>query len=389
MAMSRFRAYREVSADSRSHHYLELDGLRGMAILMVVAFHYNLAPFMGGVGVDLFFVLSGFLLGGTLLDKKEAPNYFRAFYARRVCRIFPLYFLSLLLFLILLLAAPFTLGWLLFGDSIRFLLEDPLPLWSYFTFTQNFAMVHWGVWGTPWLGHAWSLAVVEQFYLILPFLIRFVSKEKLPYLLAGLILTAPLSRTVVFNFHPHGDFALYVLMPCRADSLLLGVLCAYAIRNERCLNLLRTHTKALYGVLMVLIAGVIVMVLSRPATPTLHQPFFAPSYGYTWLALMYSCVLLIAVTEKRGLVTWVTRIRPLGALAVITFGVYLLHMPIGFSFRWLILGQLQVPETWWSDLIVAFGALLITLTLTSISWIFFEKRIVRWGRSFRYGDATT
>jgi peptidoglycan/LPS O-acetylase OafA/YrhL len=250
-------------------------------------------------------------------------------------------------------------------------------------------MVDQGAWGTPWLGHAWSLAVVEQFYLILPFLIRFVSREKLPYLLVGLILAAPLSRTILFNFHPHGDFGLYVLMPCRADSLLLGVLCAYAIRNERCLNLLRTHTKALYGVLTVLIAGVIMMVLSRPSTPTLHQPFFAPSYGYTWLALMYSCVLLIAVTEKRGLVTWVTRIRPLGALAVITFGVYLLHMPIGFSFRWLILGQLQLPQTWWSDLVVAFGALLITLTLTSISWIFFERRIVSWGRSFKYGDATS
>jgi peptidoglycan/LPS O-acetylase OafA/YrhL len=376
-------------AGSRSHHYLELDGLRGMAILMVVSFHYNLAPFLGGVGVDLFFVLSGFLLGGTLLDKKEAPNYFKAFYVRRICRIFPLYFLSLFLFVLLLLAAPFTIGWLLFGDSIRFLLGDPLPLWSYFTFTQNFAMVDHGVWGIPWLGHAWSLAVVEQFYLILPFLIRFVSREKLPYLLAALILTAPLSRTLLFNFHPNGDFALYVLMPCRADSLLLGVLCAYAIRNERCLNFLRMHTKALYGVLTILIAGVIVMVISRTSGPTLHQPFFAPSYGYTWLALMYSCVLLIAVTEKRGLVTWVTRIRPLGALAAITFGVYLLHMPIGFSLRWLILGLMQVPETWWSDLVVAFGALLITLTLTSISWIFFEKRIVRWGRSFKYGDATS
>ncbi|MBV9454838.1 MAG: acyltransferase, partial [Rubrobacter sp.] len=61
-------------AGSRSHHYLELDGLRGMAILMVVSYHYNIAPFLGGVGVDLFFVLSGFLLGGTLLDNKEAPN---------------------------------------------------------------------------------------------------------------------------------------------------------------------------------------------------------------------------------------------------------------------------------------------------------------------------
>jgi peptidoglycan/LPS O-acetylase OafA/YrhL len=364
-----------------------VDGLRGIAILMVVAFHYTLAPFFGGMGVDLFLLLSGFLLGGTLLDKREAPNYFKAFYARRVCRIFPLYFLCLLLFLVLLLAAPFTLGWWLYGDAIRFLLADPIPLWSYFTFTQNLAMVQQDAWGTPWLAHTWTLAVVEQFYLFLPFLIRFFSRERLPYVLAGLILVAPLLREFLFNFHPHGDFAFYVLMPCRADSLLLGVLCAYAIRDDRCLNLLRTHTKALYGVLTVLVAGVILMVLSRPPAPTPDQPLFAPSYGYTWLALLYSCVLLIAVTEKQGLVTLVTRIRPLGALAVVAYGVYLLHMPIGMSFRWLILGQLQVPQTWWSTLVIAFGALLITLTLTSISWIFFERRIVRWGRSFKYGDA--
>ena len=100
-------------------------------------------------------------------------------------------------------------------------------------------------------------------------------------------------------------------------------------------------------------------------------------YGYTWLVLLYSCVLLIAVTEKQGLVTRVTKIRPLGALAVITFGVHLLHMPIGMSFRWLILGQLQVLQTWRPILVVAFCALLITLTLASISWIFFEKRIVK------------
>ena len=80
------------TAGSRSRRYPELDGLRGIAILLVVAWHYNLGPFLSGV--DLFFVLSGFLLGGILLDKKEAPNYFKAFYARRICRIFPYTFLA-------------------------------------------------------------------------------------------------------------------------------------------------------------------------------------------------------------------------------------------------------------------------------------------------------
>jgi peptidoglycan/LPS O-acetylase OafA/YrhL len=366
------------TAGSRSPRYPELDGLRGIAILMVVAYHYDLAPFLSGV--DLFFVLSGFLLGGILLDKQEASNYFKAFYARRFCRIFPLYFLCLLVFLILL---PFTLGWL-FGDPFEMLLGDPLPLWSYFTFTHNFAMAQLGGWGTLWLGHTWSLAVEEQFYLILPFFIRSFSRDKLPYLLVGLIFSAPLLRVFLYEFHPHGDLAFYVLMPCRADSLLLGVLCAYAIRNERCLNLLRTHTKALYGVLALLLAaGVALMALS---SPMVHVPLVAASYGYSWLPLVYSCIVLIAVTEKRGLVTLVTRVRPLSWLAVLAFGVFLLHMPILIFFQRLTSVGL-LPQAG-SHYIIPLGALLLTLMLASISWIFFERRIVAWGRSFKYGDAT-
>ncbi len=138
------------SVGSRPPRYPELDGLRGIAILMVVAYHYELAPFLSGV--DLFFVLSGFLLGGILLDKQDAPNYFKAFYARRFCRILPLYFVCLLVFLILL---PLTLGWLgedphYFEDwSKEMPLGDPLPLWSYFTFTHNFAAAQLGGWGEP------------------------------------------------------------------------------------------------------------------------------------------------------------------------------------------------------------------------------------------------
>src|ERR671932_1041993 len=371
------------TAGSRPPRYPELDGLRGVAILMVVAYHYDLAPFLSGV--DLFFVLSGFLLGGILLDKQEAPNYFKAFYARRFCRILPLYFVCLLVFLILL---PLTLGWLgegphYFEDS-EIPLGAPLPLWSYFTFTHNFAAAQQGGWGTLWLTHTWSLAVEEQFYLFLPFFIRSFSREKLPYLLVGLILSAPLLRAFFYAFHPHGGLAFYVPMPCRADALLLGVLRAYAIRNERCLNLLRTHTKALYGLLALLLAaGAALMALS---SPTVRVPLVAASYGYSWLPLVYSCLVLIAVTEKRGLVTLVTRIRPLSWLAVLAFGVFLLHMPILIVFQRLTSDGL-LPQAG-SPYIIPLGALLVTLMLACISWMFFERRIVAWGRSFKYGDAT-
>lgn len=345
---------------------------------MVVGHHYHLVPFLGGV--DLFFVLSGFLLGGILLHNREAPNYFKAFYARRTCRIFPLYFLSLLLFFVL-LATPSSLGWL-FGDSSEWLFGKSLPSWSYFTFTQNIAMAEQGYFGAKGLDVTWSLAVEEQFYLVLPFLVRFVSIKKLPYLLAGLILAAPLLRLALLDFQPERNLAFYVLMPCKADALLLGVLCAYAARDERFMSFLRAHTRVLYGALAVLMTGALVM-LFHTAGPKNLATIIPPSYGYTWFALLYSCVLLIAITEKQGLITFVTRRRFLGGLAVVAFGAYLFHKPVLGSLHGLILGQKPHMETW-SDLIVTLGALVLTLALASLSWIFFEKRIVSWGRSFKY-----
>jgi peptidoglycan/LPS O-acetylase OafA/YrhL len=178
--------------------------------------------------------------------------------------------------------------------------------------------------GSPWILHTWSLAVEEQFYLVLPFLIWFVSREKLPYLLGGLILVVPLLRMGLVNLHPNGDFAFYFLMPTRADALLLGVLCAWLIRNERFLNLPHKPTKAaLYGVLAVLVIATALMALSQNQASI--GTLVPPVYGYTLLALLYSCALLIAAMEKRGLVTFVTRNRLLGKMGVIAYGAYLLH----------------------------------------------------------------
>jgi peptidoglycan/LPS O-acetylase OafA/YrhL len=134
-------------------------------------------------GVDLFFVLSGFLIGGILLDYKNGRYYFKTFYIRRICRIFPLYFIWLFIFLWAFYTIPPS-------SMLSGLLNNPLPFWVYLTFTQNIAMSYTGLMGVEWLAVTWSLAIEEQFYLFLTWLIHRVNIRKLPYLLTILILAA-------------------------------------------------------------------------------------------------------------------------------------------------------------------------------------------------------
>jgi peptidoglycan/LPS O-acetylase OafA/YrhL len=193
----------------RTERVRELDGIRGLAIALVLVWHYvhaqlqqvepgtPLAFFKQAVsftwsGVDLFFVLSGFLIAGILLDHREAENYFRVFYIRRVCRIFPLYYAHFALFVMLL---AFGVG---LAPGLYWLFDTAgLPLWSYATFTQNIVMASRVVMGSDWLAVTWSLAIEEQFYLVLPFIIRFTPPRALPWILGGLLLMAPVLRAAV------------------------------------------------------------------------------------------------------------------------------------------------------------------------------------------------
>src|SRR5215469_7550470 len=175
-----------------SGHVPALDGIRGLAVLFVIAFHSR-APFLntseipfslfqflglGWSGVDLFFVLSGFLITGILLDTRRAPGYFRVFYARRALRIFPLYFAYLLLILVVLQ-----------GIFVVFVRTNPWqhvnPL-LYLTYSMNWVS---GL-DDQWLGHLWSLAVEEQFYLIWPAAVWFCSRRSLPWVCIAMATAA-------------------------------------------------------------------------------------------------------------------------------------------------------------------------------------------------------
>jgi peptidoglycan/LPS O-acetylase OafA/YrhL len=379
--------------------YPELDGLRGIAILMVLAEHYefrglvkeavtgtvlaeylapvSLALSLGWTGVDLFFVLSGFLLGGILLDNRQAPNLFKVFYTRRACRIWPLYYLIVVFLLVI--PQPWNLGINpAFGWAPS---QEPLPAWTYLTLTQNITMGLKESAGSVWLTPTWSLAVEEQFYLVLPFLVRFVRKERLLYLIFGLIFLTALSRWAVLAYYPHGDFAFWFL-PCRAESLFWGVLGAWVVRDNRCMNVLNTHRKILYGVLVMLaVSTYLVAAVGYLKYTWLPVVAFPPTFGYTVLSLLYTCVVLIAVTERRGLLTSVARNNLLGKIGVISFGLYLLHLPVAGLFWFLLGGESSEGLTRY---LITLGAWLLPFALATVSWAFFERPIVQWGRSFRY-----
>ena len=369
----------------------ELDGIRGIAIAMVLIDHYFLVGFhprigsplaylfalgrLAGTGVDLFFVLSGFLIGGILIDARNSTNYFQVFYIRRFFRIVPIYALFLILnfsFFALIHSGRAT--------SFSWVLRSELPWYSYPLFLQNFWMIARNTLGALTMGITWSLAIEEQFYLTLPLIVRKVVPSRLLYVVIGGILCAPLLRIAIeFLWHRPAS-AWFVLMPCRADALLLGVLGAIVMRRDACRAWLELHGSLLRMILLILVAG----------AGLLTYMFSKPSYnlimltgGYTWLAGLYLCFILYGLTQKQSLVNKLLNVAWLRWLGIIAYGVYLFHLFI----------LVFVSHPFWpnplsirrfSDLWVAFPCLIVTLLFCRISWLYFEKPLVKVGHRASY-----
>jgi len=218
----------------------ELDGIRGVAILLVLTLHWIVYPTqpllqpwlprlwalanLSWCGVDLFFVLSGFLIAGILLDHRDAPNLFRTFYARRACRILPAY-------LLLLLAATLPIA----GEPQ--ITQGQVPLAAYLLFLQNF----WTAAGAQValaLGPCWSLAIEEQFYLGLPVLLLRVLRGRFASFAAVMLIAPPLLRCLCLA---SGRWSAWDFTPCRIDAPFWGVLAAVAVRDRRAAAFLDHH----------------------------------------------------------------------------------------------------------------------------------------------------
>jgi peptidoglycan/LPS O-acetylase OafA/YrhL len=375
----------------------ELDGLRGIAIAMVVIFHYfqitlevrpgsalaylQAAARLSWTGVDLFFVLSGFLIGGILLDSRASTNYYSVFYKRRFFRIVPIYVVTLLLTVGLL---SLNLG--SDGSRFKWLTTEGAPWYAYLTFTQNFWMTHAASFGCNGLAMTWSLAVEEQFYVTVPLYIRALSRRWLVRVLLIGICSAPVLRTLLLYFGGDSSVGIYTMMLCRSDALLLGVLSAVMLRDERWRERIRNASVAFYICAPVFLLGLGFLTLRAWNLTTSMMK----TVGYTWVALFYVTILLFVLTRPDSRLTKLFRMKWLCWLGTLAYGIYLFHTGVQYLLFGLIWGHgatiSSIPT-----LLVTLAAVVLTLLLAMLSWRYFEQPLIRMGRrsDFEFGAAKT
>jgi peptidoglycan/LPS O-acetylase OafA/YrhL len=335
----------------------QLDAVRGIAILLVMLVNtsekypeLHLLPFVvnGWMGVDLFFVLSGFLITGILLDTKPSERYFRNFYARRVLRILPLYY-AVLLFM-------FVVVPLLRPADAQSIFARSSPWWAFPLFLQNFLLPQSTLAAGP-LGVSWSLAIEEQFYLLWPLVVRYSPIKLLRRIATILILLSPPLTFYLSSQHVY----IYSNVFCRQVGLMAGALLALLLRSS-------DFAPAKY------LKHAWVLFLTA-ATAT----FISEAVGTRWLtfslvALMAASFIFLALHSEQKWLQAILRNRFLIYTGTISYGLYLLHKIPSDVAQTLHLER--------HPLLILPFVFVASYALAILSWNFLEKPCLRQKRFF-------
>ena len=296
-------------ANDMRHKIPQLDAVRGLAALIVVMHNINLKyplPFVprlfndGWMGVDLFFVLSGFLITGILFDTRPSEAYFKNFYARRCLRIWPLYY-ALLIFMFILVPH--------FRPSDAHMIFEPRssPWWAYPLFLQNF-LVPIPTMAVGALAVTWSLAIEEQFYLVWPLIVRFCNARRLRFITVAVICLSPGLRYYLSAYH----VIIYSNVFCRLDGLMAGALLSLLVRDREFIpvSFLRRAW------ILFVVAALLALISQKLNATWIVFSFTAlASVAFVYLAMFSPQPWFQAVLHNRFLIFTGT----------ISYGLYLLH----------------------------------------------------------------
>ncbi|HYE06775.1 MAG TPA: acyltransferase [Planctomycetota bacterium] len=363
-----------------AHHRIgALDGLRGIAVTLVLVVHsINSGPHagddaltaaivhasqIGTTGVDLFFALSGFLITGILLDSRDRPGWIRAFYARRILRIFPLYYAFLAIALV--------------GGHVV-APQAPAQVWLegnqgwFWTHLQNWLIASEGRWYFTPIGvlHSWSLAIEEQFYLVWPMTIAFLRGRAL---VAACVVLVGVSITCRATMFANGSewLSLYVFTPARLDGLAIGAACAALVRSERV-----TKAGLQRVARLVFFAGGPLLLAAMLAFGVRGRWMIG---GFAAIAVVSAAAVLLAAMP--GAAPRLQRLlcaRPLVMLGTYSYAIYLMHAPLmgwcGHRWDTNLAPRIGNGIGWqfvFFPLMVA-----LSVAIAAVSWRFFESPIL-------------
>jgi peptidoglycan/LPS O-acetylase OafA/YrhL len=372
---------RGASAELARGFVPEIEGLRAFAILAVMLHRFwpqsgplsryaHIAE-LGWMGVDLFFVISGFLIAGILFDSRGQPGYFKNFYARRALRIFPLYYLFVAAVLIVF---PLAQG----GPYLEteFIRSAGSPLY-YLLYLGNVPEMI-GYDPPFFLAPVWSLAIEEQFYLLFPLLVAVLSRKAIVWLMVAAVLFAPVFRLGALFIWPDNERVQYLATPSRFDEIALGALLAAALRGLQ-VRITPRHAHA------VLAGAVAVFAIALLSSGLDRTGAFGRVGGYSIVAVTCASVVLWAVVNRRragaaALLRW----GPLMYVGKLCYGLYLLHRPASFLVdAALARVPLVSPESLWAVAI----KVAVAIGLATLSWRLLEQPILRLKDRFVFPDA--
>lgn len=358
---------------SKRNYYEAFDGLRGLAVLMVMLYHsngHNIFFRWGWLGVDLFFVLSGFLITEILLGTPRKTNSFKNFYLRRVFRIFPLYYFTTILFLWLSATVPqWREQWLFYKSSLLYILFN-LHNWLMIFNTSHLKK--------EMFSHYWSLSVEEQFYFLWPFAVYFLrSLRKLEILLVSLLLVTILFRAGLFSYYRDSPKLFLAQFCTRIDGLLIGSLTAvykfyYAEQVHKIIKRLAVVSALIYSMF------VLVIKISGSSFP--HFPVF----GYTVVSLVFAHLMLSLINGKSSFLFRLTTNAVLKKIGKVSFGLYIYHwiflvLLCPYIAQSLLLTKYNLEHV---NMLSSVLCAILSFVTAMASYHFFEKPILKWKENY-------